>query len=395
MAPDLAPGLIARAVAGSGSGIAIADATITGFPLSYVNPAFEALTGYPSAECLGRSCSFLQGNDTDQTAVAELRAALGAGREIRTVLLNNMRDGTPFYNELRLSTVRDLSGRVVQVVGVQHDVSEMVVARRTLEGDRDRTHAELDVLQQALTPAAVTERPHLELATTFIPAEAGVAGDFFLVAPGPGDTTVLVVGDAMGHGVRAAQQATYVRAAFANFARFTSDPLRLLDLANQAVLEQAGGTREFVTAVCACFDPGAGTLFWASAGHPVPLALSDGEPIGPVEHTGISLGIELELHARLNTHTLGPGDGVLMFTDGLPDARSSDRRRPSTPRLGGERVRQLVSQARDQTPRALVDGLHAAASAHSEGHLSDDLCLLAARAQRRRAPVSWLTGRAR
>src|SRR3954454_15482991 len=132
-----------RALAAANSGITLADATREGFPLTFVNAAFERLTGYDRDEVLDRNCRFLQGPGTDPTAVEELRAALREHRDCEVVLLNYRKDGSPFYNELRLAPVFDDEGRCVQIVGVQNDVSEVVRAQRSLRR-ATRTIAEQD-----------------------------------------------------------------------------------------------------------------------------------------------------------------------------------------------------------------------------------------------------------
>src|SRR3954464_13141472 len=80
--------------------------------------------------------------------------------------------------------------------------------------------SELAPLRAALTPATIPQRPQLEFATSFTPADGPVAGDFFLVVEGPGGSTTVAVGDVVGHGLDAARCAAFVRAALATFARF-------------------------------------------------------------------------------------------------------------------------------------------------------------------------------
>jgi len=386
-----------RAVASTNSGITIADATRPGFPLMYVNAAFERLTGYTADEVLGRNCRFLQGPGTDPDVVAEISNALREQRETGVVLLNYRKDGLPFFNELRLAPVRDDDGRCIQIIGVQNDVSRVVNAQRALEAERDRMQrsllqagrviarqdqelAELRVLQDALTPIDPPRRPHLDVASLFVPAESGVAGDFFLIAPGPHDATVVVVGDVIGHGLEAARRATYVRAALATFARFTDDPLRLLEMANHSLIERTGTSTEFVTAVCAAFRPAEATLAYAVAGHPPPVALDTGEPLGELESPGMPLGIEIDLGGTLAEVPLSPGEGVLLYTDGLIEARSPTVPRVTAPRLGDERVREVLAEVRDADAGTVVDELHRAAAAHTRGRFADDLCIVAARA---------------
>lgn len=90
----------------------------------YANPAFERLTGYDRDELIGRNCRLLQGPGTDPAAVDRLREALAERSEVREVLLNYRKDGTPFWNDLFIAPVRDAAGAVVQFVGVQRDASD-------------------------------------------------------------------------------------------------------------------------------------------------------------------------------------------------------------------------------------------------------------------------------
>ena len=83
---------------------------------------------------------------------------------------------------------------------------------------------DLRAIRDALTPPELPQRPGLELAAAFLPAAAEqVSGDFYLVAEGPQDSTVLVVGDVVGHGLQAARRAAFIRTAFAVTATF-GDP---------------------------------------------------------------------------------------------------------------------------------------------------------------------------
>ena len=88
---------------------------------------------------------------------------------------------------------------------------------------------DLRAVRDALTPPKLPRRPGLELAAAFLPALAErVSGDFYLVAEGPQDSTVLVIGDVVGHGLQAARRASFIRTTFAATAPFSDDPGRLL-----------------------------------------------------------------------------------------------------------------------------------------------------------------------
>ena len=128
--------------------------------------------------------------------------------------------------------------RSIVFVGVAVLVSLLLRRERalasTVRAQQDEI-AELESLRAALTPAEIPARPHLDVAAAFTPADGLVAGDFFLVVEGPAGSTTVAVGDVVGHGLDAARCAAFVRAALATFARFTRDPVELLQLANAAL----------------------------------------------------------------------------------------------------------------------------------------------------------------
>ncbi len=121
-----------RALEASVAPIFIVNALQPELPLTYVNPAFERVTGYSHEEALGRECLFLQGADSYQPALAELREALTAGCAASALLRNYRKDGGLFYNELTLSPVLDEAGKLTHFVGFMHDVTERISADAAL-----------------------------------------------------------------------------------------------------------------------------------------------------------------------------------------------------------------------------------------------------------------------
>lgn len=111
------------------SGILITEPTGPDNPIVFANPGFERLTGYAPEEILGRNCRFLQGPATDPATIAEIRRAVRERQSVAVELLNYRKDGTPFWNALSISPIRDDAGQLTHFVGVQTDVTE----RRQLE----------------------------------------------------------------------------------------------------------------------------------------------------------------------------------------------------------------------------------------------------------------------
>jgi len=107
--------------------------------ITYVNPGFERLTGYASADVVGRDPKFLQGAATSAAVAAEIGAALRAGRAFQGEILNYCKDGTGIWIELDISPIHDDAGVQTGFVGTQRDITE----RRRYETERKSLEEQL------------------------------------------------------------------------------------------------------------------------------------------------------------------------------------------------------------------------------------------------------------
>ncbi|KAK9279146.1 hypothetical protein L1049_012823 [Liquidambar formosana] len=110
----------------------VSDATKPDYPIMYASAGFFKMTGYTSKEVVGRNCRFLQGAGTDPEDVAKIREALQAGGSYCGRLLNYKKDGTPFWNLLTISPIKDENGNVLKFIGMQVEVSKHT------EGSKDK-----------------------------------------------------------------------------------------------------------------------------------------------------------------------------------------------------------------------------------------------------------------
>lgn len=122
--------LMQMVINASNDGIVVAEREGKDKPLIYVNPAFERQTGYTLDDILYQDCRFLQAGDRDQPALIAIREALASGGSCREILRNYRKDGTPFWNELSLSTVYNEADKQTYYVGVQKDVTTQVKAQQ-------------------------------------------------------------------------------------------------------------------------------------------------------------------------------------------------------------------------------------------------------------------------
>ena len=138
--------LLERAIAASSNGIVITNAKKPDNPVIYVNPGFEKITGYRKEEVIGNNCRFLQGNDTTQPALEELRTALKEQRACDVSLRNYRQDGSLFWNDFSISPVRDASGDVTHYIGVQRDITALKQAEEALRQSAATNRALLNAI---------------------------------------------------------------------------------------------------------------------------------------------------------------------------------------------------------------------------------------------------------
>jgi diguanylate cyclase (GGDEF)-like protein/PAS domain S-box-containing protein len=137
-------GLYWRLVESSPEGVVLIDAQGSDHPVIYVNPAFEALTGYSAAELVGRNLRLLQADDREQDGRHRLRDALSRGETCRVLLRNYRKDGSLFWNEMTVMPLRHPDGCVTHFAGHHRDAGERLridpkVARDSLSGAHQPT----------------------------------------------------------------------------------------------------------------------------------------------------------------------------------------------------------------------------------------------------------------
>ncbi|WP_334663951.1 GAF domain-containing SpoIIE family protein phosphatase [Streptomyces cyaneofuscatus] len=206
-------------------------------------------------------------------------------------------------------------------------------ARRRAERDRAAIAAFASTLQRTLVPPALPAVPGLELAChykTASPQEVG--GDFYDVFPVDGGRWAFFLGDVCGKGAEAASVTSLTRYTLRAAALVDADPTAALKALNTALLlDPAVGTR-FCTAIFGLLDPtgdGGFTVTLATGGHPPAYHLRPTEDGGVrVEAArakgGMLVGAFAEAVFASRTLHLAPGEGLLLYTDGLTEARTAD-----------------------------------------------------------------------
>ncbi|PRY12975.1 PP2C family protein-serine/threonine phosphatase [Kineococcus rhizosphaerae] len=220
--------------------------------------------------------------------------------------------------------------------------------------------------------------PGWSSAAALRPAEGLLAGDWYDVLPLKDGRFAVVVADVSGHGARAGIVAIQLKRLLEAALHLAPEPDLALAMAARVFSDEA---ERFASCVVVVVDPDSGTVTYANAGHPAPLVLraDDGDGVRVVtelEPTGPLLSwLHLDEPGswRTRTASLAPGSLLVVFTDGLTEARPTG----STDELGIAGVLKALGRLPELTPQALVDEALDVARRHSGGRARDDVTLVA------------------
>lgn len=198
-----------------------------------------------------------------------------------------------------------------------------VAARRTMKRDEEliEIQKELDLarrIQLSLLPASLPDSHAFRIAARYVPMKS-VAGDLYEVLTSDASHLGLLIADVSGHGVPAALIASMVKMAAVSQRDHVASPAKLLTGMNRAL---CGNTRgQYVTAAYVYLDAAGGELRYAAAGHPSMLRLRNGD-VTEIAENGLLLAAVDDVVYGGTTVSLETGDRLLLYTDGLVEARN-------------------------------------------------------------------------
>jgi sigma-B regulation protein RsbU (phosphoserine phosphatase) len=277
----------------------------------------------------------------------------------------------------RAWTARDL-----EVLRTLSDAASREIAlRAAIENERQaRLHAEAvtQTLQASLLPPALPAVRGLDVAARFRPAGTGVelVGDFYDLFKVRGDRWAFMVGDICGKGLEAAKAASLARHTVGAAAMQREDPADVLTLLNETFLARRGGPDLFLTAIF-------GTLILcerdcrlalACAGHPAPIVRRADGTAAALEIVGPLIGVFAQLQITSSIARLAPGDALILYTDGVSEARRDGRL------FGDEAILRVIEQSEPSADAAaLACRIEEAALAFCGGTANDDIAILVLR----------------
>ncbi len=210
-----------------------------------------------------------------------------------------------------------------------------------------------------------------EVAHLYEPGMGAMAGDFYDLFPNGPTRLAAVIGDVAGHGIEPSITAFQVKYLLRVFLRQYRDPAQAVEELN-LVLSAQGRPEDLVSLCTVVFDQAAATLRFASAGHPPAWVWHDHE-VRPLRATGPLLTLDPKGSYFSREIDLDAGDVLLMYTDGLTEARSGDQL------FGEERIAQVLRRDPGEELMSLCKTLLEAARDFASAPLSDDVAILAIR----------------
>lgn len=340
-------------------------------------PSLEEKVGVPEVIRTGRATIF---NDITAEALAgyardaehlQLLRQIGA-RDVIVVPL-----AAPTHTLGAITLVTSQTGR--RLIEADLDVAVRLGRRAGTAVESARLYTERSriarVLQRALLPDSLPDMPGFQAAASYRAAGElnEVGGDFYDVFPYGPDTWMLVIGDVCGKGAEAASVTALARHTLRAMAMLQTPPAEMLELLHRTLMAQEPEGQMCTVCLVVIGPPGARVpLAIALAGHPPPLLVGPGATATPLGEPGTLLGLVEPIAIGQSEALLGPGQTLLLYTDGVPEA---PRARSQTPLV----LERLSAEKHDLPLTEMLAELEQAAVRSAEGHPQDDMALLGIR----------------
>ena len=277
--------------------------------------------------------------------------------------------------EDQIQTLRDLAEVVVDELELRLTSRQTVGAESQLRREAEQLAV---ALQASLLPPRPPDIPGMELASRYLPGDhlAQIGGDFFDVFRLASNDWGIVVGDACGKGPGAASLAALARGSVRASAVHHFEPTAVLSELNTVLQSgQAEPDTRFCTVAFARLelDTCGAWITLASAGHPLPLLVRAAGRVEERGRAGVPVGMFETVDSVNDRVGLGPGDGLVFYTDGITEARRSDGTQ-----FGLDRLKECLGSCNGESADTIAAEIIRHAREFADG-LRDDVALVVLR----------------
>ena len=274
---------------------------------------------------------------------------------IGVVNLSDRRSGQPFT-----AGDQKLIAAIATQIGTAIQNTRLV--RASVEQQRLAYEMQLaHDLQMKLLPNSAIVAPEAVVAARVVPAES-VGGDFYNLFRLSGSKTGVMIGDVSGHGYQAALIMALTMSASAIHSQTRSEPGDMLHALTVTLREELAMTEMFISAFYGIVDPVVRELRYSNTGHPHAFLLAEGKDFERLAASDPPIGMSEESPVT-ERRAWNPGrDLLVLFTDGVSDARSA-----ADARLGEDRVLDTIRAHREAPPSEILERVVEELDAHTEG----------------------------
>jgi phosphoserine phosphatase RsbU/P len=323
------------------------------------NQRAEKMFGWTRQEAIGRNMADLIVPERFRKLVhQELSHFLTSGTsrviDKLTEQIALRRNGTEFPVELSIAPLK--IGNAYEFSGFVHDISSRKAAERQIrEAQVDLAIAQNEMkiaqeIQTSLFPAKPIISPHFEVTGYCLPATQ-IGGDYFDYFYRDAQHLDMVIADVSGHAVGPALLMVAARSAIRTQATWLGSPAQTLNVLNNFLYEDLYNADHFITLFYLQYSTVTQTLSYANAGHPPPLLYQKCNfSCKELDADGLIIGIRQNINFEEKKITLFPGDGLLIYTDGLTESQN-----PDGEQFGLNRLKALFEKYADQKPGFIVD----------------------------------------
>jgi PAS domain S-box-containing protein len=328
--------------------------------IEYVNPAFEATTGYSSAEVLGRNPNILKSGVQGSGFYRDLWETILRGEPHRGTIVNRKKNGDLYYAEQTITAIKDRNGSITHFVSVLKDMTE----RRKLQEQEIEMELAAEI-QQELLPDEMPSIPGFEVLGRNRPARH-VGGDYFGFHQLDDERWALVLGDVSGKGAPAALLVSTLDSALRVLLDHMGVSPELLDRLNLHVFESSAAEK-FITMIVAEVEPREGVLTYLNAGHNPGLWLRSDGTVEHLDPGGFPVGMFPDGEFESGRLQLGGGDLLCFYSDGITEAAAPDEEEFEI-----ERLTDVLDRHRDRPLDEILEAVYRAVAEFADGQPQGD-----------------------
>jgi len=325
----------------------------------YANGKFNEISGYSNAELLGQNHRLLKSGMHDAAFYEDLWSTISEGSTWQGEIANRRKDGSVYWVTSTIVPILDSQGLPLQYIAIRTDITEQKRSAIRLAQARSRELAVGHQIQQTLLLGQIPKQVSGVSISAYNEASAGIDGDFYEFIPQDDRSFNIIIGDVMGKGIPAAligagvkqemHKVIAARSLTGGLADYGFEPAAVVNDLHHRTFPSLSKLDSFVTMAALRFDPTERRVTYVDAGHTKTI-LAGRAGTRMLAGENMPLGVLAEESYVQHHVDWRPGDLLLMYSDGLTEARGIGGEL-----FGEERLTRIVEQLRlEKVPAAIV-----------------------------------------